>query len=199
MYRDDDEIIEVAGGGSIFTDMTLYDSWAITNYTVSIVPAPPKEDVIVYTSSDSEEGLGDPLAASLWLFNDGTTPLPSNEIKFYLSNPKLTKFDYTDGGASLGAVIRPIVSAFDPSLITSLTDLLALDYGVDRVVFGMTSTTAFTETNESSATEFNYFYLSGESEKVFGVIILFDNGTITGATSDVEFQVNSKTLRVVLE
>ena len=63
----------------------------------------------------------------------------------------------------------------------------------------MRATTDYTATNESSVTEFNYFYLTGETQQVYGAIISLNNGVSGGGTSDVEIQVNSKTLRVVLE
>jgi hypothetical protein len=76
------------------------------------------------------------MVASLFLFNDGTTPLPSNAPKEILQifNPSVTITPTGDfGPASLmnmqcSTYTYPV--AFDPSLITSISDLESIAGGV---------------------------------------------------------------------
>lgn len=200
MDSDFDDIIEVAGGGGdlTFTDMIYYDSWTQADYTFNIT-----DDVISYTCPNLASSDNTVVGASLWLFNDGTTPLPSNKIKYYLSNPAITKYDYTGIIGACSMTIRPILNAFDPSLITSVSDLMALTSSIVNTLFRWRPRVQDFDAsgiNESSVSELLYFELSQVDTNIFGVVIEFSNGPWGNVSAiDADIQANNEILKVVLQ
>lgn len=128
MYNDDDGIIEVAGGGGPSNpSWTYYNTW--TNSS-SNMTTDTSGGLIKKSISNALTVQGD-ASVDLYLINDGTTPLPTGT---YLGS--LGRFVSTGsfGNATSGFVVvltiqvelRLITQDFDPSLITSVSDVLAL-------------------------------------------------------------------------
>ena len=204
MDSDLDEVIEVAGGGGgeTFTSMTYYNSWTKHNYSVALVSDAPNDDKVVYSCPNLSSTSSGDVGGTLWLFNDGTTPVPNNVITHYLSTPEVTKFNYTGTRIGCDVDIRPILSAFDPSLITSLDDLLALASAslVGTTVFweALTESGTTSGSNASSLGAYNSFYASLNSNPIYGIAIIlshFSGFSITAIDSTITM--NRKSFKVV--
>jgi hypothetical protein len=196
----EDQYIEVAGGGFNFTDMTYYNSWTESGYTVDEVEVSTDEYDLILTGPGALDGVdGGEKSGSLWLFNDGTTPLPSASLKYLLSNSAVTKQDFIGRECYSQTSIFPITSPFDPSLISSLDDLLNLISPQPNVIliFGYRMDVN-AGTKNSSMVGMNYFREADYEGPAYGwAIVVYDGRFNVDASGDIEVLINNKNLKVV--
>lgn len=196
MYSDDDGFIEVSGSGFGFVDMPYYNSWAAFDYTTSVI-----DEKVTFTCPNLASTTGDEIVAgSLYLFNDGTTPLPFEKIKYYLTRVAINKFNFTGDRSATTLAIFPIEIAFDPSLITSLADLEALvsfnitsiyDWNL-RVDNGSTS-----GQNPTSLLPVDFFNTSQFTGNIYGVAIMLRHFTGSFTAIDSEIEVSGESIKVL--
>ena len=196
MFGNDDQVIEVAGGGGdLFADMTYYGSWTKDNYVYD-----DSGDKIIYSCANLSISSDVVICGSLWLFNNGETPLPSNTIRYYLSNPAFTKMDYDGDRIGYLLSIRPITSQFDPADITDVDYLDSIATSVPNVTARLFSQVDYsTGLNDCSLSEANYFRESVYEGEVFGVVIELRSSLSGGVINSVdsEMQANNKILKVI--
>lgn len=207
--------IEGGGGGSSvnigIVPMAYYDSYALagSNY-VATITSPGGEDQLSYVGTNSTVDPGfssTTVIASLWVFNDGidpigTTPLTSMVATDALPRLAITKGDYTGSGSpqvTVGIGSGIITSAFDPSLITSLADLLSLT----TTTGGFLSITGVSQnsfgTGEATASESNLYRNINVSSDVYGFVTTFAYSGFNNINStSFTVTLGNKNIRVIV-
>lgn len=198
-------VIESGRGGAVdlgIVKMTYYDSYVLpgSNY-VATLTAGSGEDQLSYVGTASTTTSGD-VAASLWLFNDGTVPIPSMVPTFALPRVGMPIAEYTAPGTAVLSVrvtIEVITSIFDPTTILTIADLDAITTSKEQIFSQQGISRAAFGTNDFTVTDTNLYVDLTNAVDIYGVAIFLNYNSSTNANpGTATLNLGNKDLRVVI-
>ncbi len=188
--------------------MTYYESYILagSNY-VATIDTGSGEDQLSFVGTDSTTSSNTVVAGALWLFNDGTTPIPSMVPQYSLHRTGIPVGTYqTTAGAGAGienlVQISTITAVFDPALVLTLANLEALTQtprDTIRSIKGGVSFPTLSADNSATASDANAFTpINTADSDVFGVAIYFRHFQhINVSLSSFTLNLGNKDLRVI--